>query len=467
MIKQLTILVAFITILAGIVLTAALTYDRWSSLLSPETAAKVKEEDHHDEEEADHVDLTPQAKKTMGLILRPVALQTHTRTFQLPGSIISQPGSTKVKISTPITGIVKSIGAFPGVVVKPGDVLFVLHLHDHDLQDMQSQLYKTGQEIVIQEKEQKRLQSISDKGVIAGKEMIQLGYELDRSRATKKALEQSLRVHHFSEKQIQGILKGEFVDEIVLSVPGQIHDGMELASVDSHPSPLPGPKTPKAGYEVEALNVHLGDQVHPAEVMCTLANHQDLYLEGRAFRPEIPLLESAIQNDWPVNAEILSESGQQFNLLRNLKILYIDQQVEKNSQTVSLYVPLTNEIVHEYHKQGRTYRLWKYRPGQQVYLNIPRHDHSIGDAESKEVFVLPKEAVVREGLETYVFRQNGAVLEPRPVQVLYADRGQVIITHDGSIWPGNIIAHNAAAQLMRVMKSGGEGEGGHGHHHDH
>ena len=87
-----------------------------------------------------------------------------------------------------------------------------------------------------------------------------------------------------------------------------------------------------------------------------------------------------------------------------------------------------------------------------------------------DVFVLPAEAVVREGAETYVFRQNGDFFERKPVRVLHADRRAAVLAADGSISPGNYVTHNAAAQMnfaLKAQAAGGEDGGHHHHHHDH
>jgi hypothetical protein len=87
-------------------------------------------------------------------------------------------------------------------------------------------------------------------------------------------------------------------------------------------------------------------------------------------------------------------------------------------------------------------------------------------ARLSDVFVLPTAAVVREGAEAYVFRQNGSSFDRRPVHVLLEDTDVVVIDNDGSIPPGDYLAHSAAASLNRALKtSQAESGGGHAHHH--
>ena len=69
------------------------------------------------------------------------------------------------------------------------------------------------------------------------------------------------------------------------------------------------------------------------------------------------------------------------------------------------------------------------------------------------VIVLPAAAVVRNGPEAYVFRQNGDLFKRLSVYVLHEDRKSVVIANDGSVPRGSYLAQNAAASLHRVLKA--------------
>ena len=90
--------------------------------------------------------------------------------------------------------------------------------------------------------------------------------------------------------------------------------------------------------------------------------------------------------------------------------------------------------------------MWRFRPGQRVRLHVPVE-------ELKDVFVLPAAAVVREGPEAFVFRQNGDLFDRRSVHVLHEDRRFVVMANDGSVTPGLYLAQSAAASLNRVLKA--------------
>jgi cobalt-zinc-cadmium efflux system membrane fusion protein len=72
--------------------------------------------------------------------------------------------------------------------------------------------------------------------------------------------------------------------------------------------------------------------------------------------------------------------------------------------------------------------------------------------ELENVIVLPATAVVREGPEAYVFRQNGNLFKRLPVHLLHTDRRRAVLANDGSVAPGWYLAQSAAATLNRVLK---------------
>ena len=73
------------------------------------------------------------------------------------------------------------------------------------------------------------------------------------------------------------------------------------------------------------------------------------------------------------------------------------------------------------------------------------------------VYVLPSDAVSRDGAEAFVFTQNVNTFERTPVRVLLQDRQHVVIANDGSLIKGVYVVQGAAAQLNRMVKAGSSG----------
>jgi hypothetical protein len=81
--------------------------------------------------------------------------------------------------------------------------------------------------------------------------------------------------------------------------------------------------------------------------------------------------------------------------------------------------------------------------------------------------VLPVDVVVEESTETYVYRQNGDHFDRVAVHVEYRDRDLVVISHNGSLVPGDVVAAKGAYQMHLALKNkaggGVDPHAGHSH----
>jgi cobalt-zinc-cadmium efflux system membrane fusion protein len=184
-----------------------------------------------------------------------------------------------------------------------------------------------------------------------------------------------------------------------------------------------------------------------------------MVLSQHAFKREAAFLEQAAQEKRPIEIEFAEDDdGRWPDLQQMLKIRHLSNSIDTNSRTFDFFVPLTNQS-RSYDEQGRVFLVWRFRPGQRARIHVPVEKFD-------DVFVLPSEAVVREGPEAYVFRQNGDLFKQISVHVLHEDRRSVVIANDGSITAGSFLAQSSAASLNRVLKSqtaSGEQPGVHVH----
>jgi membrane fusion protein, heavy metal efflux system len=180
---------------------------------------------------------------------------------------------------------------------------------------------------------------------------------------------------------------------------------------------------------------------------------------GHAFKQEAPFLERAAQERRPITIEFAEDDGAHWPLLdQTFEIRHLANAIDSESRTFDFFIPLSNQS-RSYEKHGETFMVWRFRPGQRARLHVPVE-------ELKDVFVLPAAAIVREGPEAYVFRQNGDLFDRRPVHVYHEDRRLAVIANDGSVTPGMYLAQGAAASLNRVLKAqaaSGEQPGVHVH----
>jgi multidrug efflux pump subunit AcrA (membrane-fusion protein) len=199
-------------------------------------------------------------------------------------------------------------------------------------------------------------------------------------------------------------------------------------------------------YEVQELEVELGQQVQAGQLLAMLANHHVLYIEGHAFKREAPWLERAAQHGWPVTVDFAEDDPQGWPTLdQRFEIRFLANTVDHKTRTFEVFIPLMNQS-RTYQKGQETFLVWRFRPGQRVRLHVPVE-------ELHNVLVLPSEGVVRVGPEAFVFQQNGDLFHRLPVHVLHEDRTSIVIANDGSVTPGLFLAQSSAASLNRVLKA--------------
>lgn len=377
----------------------------------------------------DRIELSPQAQKTLNLSVKAIQRQPYWQTIEIPAQIVERPGRSDHGITSTLPGIVREIFAVPGEVVKPGQKLFTIRVISEHLQTSQRELYQTIREKAITQKEKDRLQKLV--GAIPQVKLLDLDYQFERLNAKEMSYRFELKARGLTEEQVQNIVDGNFIQEITITVPDHEHLG--------------SPSDEEIRYEIEQLEVHRGDQVDSGEKLCILSQHRALYVVGRVFDQEVHRVEKAMRNNWTVQLQMPEKEEDSWPTLPSqLQILYLGNKVDPESQTIPVYVPLTNQY-RQRTEEGRQYRSWRFRPSQRAFLRIPV-------AEMKNVFVVPTTAVVREGAEHYVFQQNGNAFDRKEVQILYRDRNNVVIESDDLFDGLTYLAHRGAAQLQRALQ---------------
>lgn len=457
--KILRMLVAA-SVLAGLAAGVFFTRDRWLPKLLLREAKPVASEEHRAATEASKVlQLSPQARRNLGLVAKPIALQTYWRTILVPGEVLDRPGVSDRGVTAPAVGVVTRVHAFPGDTVKPGETLFTLRLFSEYLQNTQSELFKATRETEFVKEQRVRLESAAKAGALPESRLIELDQQLRRQAALIQAYRQDLLTRGLAPEQIQKVTEGKFVSSIDIVAPPPVEDALPAepsepqSQIDNRKAKIKpashalAPNQPGGlAYEIQELKVDLGQQVQAGQLLCLLSNHKSLFIVGHAFKQEAPFLEQAAQNGWPVEVEFTQDDQKSWPTVeQKFQIRHLANSIDTASRTFNFFIPLTNQS-RAYRKEDQTFVVWRYRPGQRVRLHVPVE-------EMRDVIVLPAAAVVREGPEAYVFRQNGDLFDRRPVHVLHEDRLNVVLANDGSVSPGFYVAQGAAASLNRVLKA--------------
>ena len=436
--------VAILVVVVGLGVTAFVTRDRWQPWLNSEGPTVNADEQQAPVENAKVLKLSLQARKNLELASKPVTLQTYWRTIQLPGVVVDRPGLSDRGITSPAVGVVTRVHAFAGDTVRPGETLFTLRLFSEYLQNTQSELFKATRETQLIKEERARIEGLARNGTIAGSRIIDLDQRIRRQDGLMQAYRQDLLTRGLAPSQIEQIAEGRFVSTINVVAPpvSEIRGQGEVQPV----AVVDNPRADALVYEVQELKVDLGQQVQAGQLLSVLSNHRSLYIEGHAFKQESPMLEYAAKNGWPIEVEFAEDDSRHWPALeQTFQIRHLANTIDVASRTFDFFIPLTNQS-RAYETKGQTFVVWRLRPGQRVRLHIPVE-------QLENVIVLPAEALVREGPEAYVFRQNGDLFNRIPVHVLHEDRRNVVLANDGSVAPGFYLAQGSAASLNRVLKA--------------
>jgi cobalt-zinc-cadmium efflux system membrane fusion protein len=434
-----------VLVLVGI--AAYLTRDSWSKPLKPKSVTQAqKEQAAPPIQEAKTLKMTEQARKNLGLVSRPTKPQAYWRTIEVPGEIVDRPGYSDRGVTSPAVGVVTEVHAFPGDTVKPGDRLFTLRLFSEYLQNTQSELFKATREIQLITEQHARLEGLVKSGGVPEARLIELDNQLRRQKALIQSYQQDLLTRGLNPEQIKSVADGTFVSTIEVVAPAVMDHKKNSSEIQPVVFNVTGGDVDGLAYEVQELNVELGQQVQAGQLLSTLANHHALFIEGHAFKREASFLAKAAENNWPIRCSFAEDDQVDWPAFdQTLEIRHLANAVNSETRTFNFFIPLLNQS-RAYDKDNQTFIVWRFRPGQRVRLQVPVE-------ELKNVLVLPSAAIVREGPEAYVFQQNGDLFNRLPVHVLHEDRLQTVLANDGSVKAGLYLAQSAAASLNRVLKA--------------
>jgi multidrug efflux pump subunit AcrA (membrane-fusion protein) len=388
---------------------------------------------HAAHQEANSLELSPQARKNIGLSTAPIKLQTFVRSVSMPALVVGKPGRSCVEVTAPLGGRVTRIYPIEGCAVEPGQPLFNLRLTHEDLVDAQGEFLRSAEELDVVDREIIRLKSIALPGAIPGKRKLEREYERQKIKAGMNAQRQSLLLHGLTLVQVKQILETrELVQEISVVTPKQAENGHDQAPL--HP------------FTLKRLDVKKGQYVDAGKSLCLLMDYSDLYIEGRAFQQDADHLLQAARGKWDISAT-RTNYLEQSESIQGLKIVYVDSEVDPESRVLHFYIGLPNTIIHESKTPDRhRFIAWQYKLGQRMQVRIPVEQYP-------ERIVLPVDGVVKEGAENYVFLQNGRHFNRVPVQVEFRDQLWTVIANDGSVFPGDVVVTSGAYQLQMALKN--------------
>ena len=387
------------------------------------------------------LELGEQARKNLNLVVKAVRATDYWRTITIPGVIADRPGISDRGVTSPAVGVVTEIHVYPGDTIRPGQRLATLRLFSEYLQATQTQLFKASQEANLLQKQLERVSEVASSGAVPGAKLIEIRNELQRQYTLIQAAKQELLNRGLRPDQIGSINEGSYVSSIdVVAPPPRKEEANPLAGAATEDN------VNNIAFEVQTLRMELGQTVQAGDLLVELANHQSLFVIGHAFKREAGLLEQAAQAKTNLHIDFAEDSADQWpEINQPFQIRHLSNTIDSATRTFDFFVPLINQS-RNYDKDGKTFVVWRFRPGQRTRIAVPVEKFT-------NVFVLPTEAVVKEGPEAYVYRQNGDLFSQISVRIVYEDRSNIVLANDRSITPGTFLVQNSAASLRRVLKA--------------
>lgn len=409
--------------------------------------AEAADEDHPGHDDAASLALSEQGRRNVGLTLITVQPRDFERTMSIPGLIVERPARTLLNVAAPLTGIVTRIYPIRGEAVRPGDPLFDLRLTHEDLVEKQSQLLRALEELDVVKREVARVTEVTASGVVAGKALLERQYEQQKIEAQVRAERQALQLHGLSEEQIERIVTDrQLLQQLTVVAPAPADHN----DVGQHEDFL----------QVREVAVNQGDQIAAGTPLATLSDHCELYVEGRAFEQDADELNRVAAEKAEITA-LVQANGSGKREVKGLNILYVDNDVQTDSRALRFYVLLPNELVrNDTTPDGHRFIGWRYRPGQRVELLVPVE-------RWEDRIVLPVQAVIDEGAESFVYQQIAGHFDRKAVHVEYRDPRWAVIANDGALAPGDRVAAAGAYQIHLALKNkaGGGPDPHAGHNH--
>jgi membrane fusion protein, heavy metal efflux system len=432
-----------------------------------EDAAEHKPESSgHRHDESATVALSTAAEENVGVRTAKIERKSFERTITVPAMVVERAGRSHVQVAAPLTGVVTRIYSIQGEAVSPGQPLFDLRLTHEEVVEAQGVFLQTAEELDVIKREIARLEEVTASGAVAGKTLLERKYEQQKLDAMLRSQRQRLLLHGFSQAQVDDILKKHaLLSEMTVFVPGGVKGDSPIfaeTKIGTVPDAKMGTVHEKnaAILQIESIKVDKGQHVKAGDLLCMLADYSELYVQGKAFEQDVPALERAANENWPI-AAVIPSNDRQRETISDLKILSMANTVDPESRAFLFFVRLPNELIRDRRTpDGHRFCAWRFKPGQRIELLVPVERWS-------DRLVVPRDAVVQEGAESYVFEKIEGHFDRRAVRVEYRDQYSAVLADDGAVRPGSTIVVAGAYQIHLAMKNkaGGAPDPHAGHNH--
>lgn len=371
------------------------------------STTKEMKEPHHDEA-ADVVELTQAQYESAEIALGVFEKRTISGVITANG-FLDVPPQSKVSISAPMAGFVKSTQLLPGSRVSKGQVVAVLENQDY-IQLQQEYLENYGQ-LEYLNSEYERQQQLAKESINARKSLEQAKANYLTAKGRLEGLKSRLELLKININSLKN---------------GKIQNTISLYA-------------PISGY-VTKVNTNIGAFVNPTDVIIEIVNTAELHVELTIYEKDIP----SIREGQRVLFSLANETTE-----REARVKLIGREISKE-RSVQIHCDLTKDDK-------------ELIPG--MYLK------AVVETDNALLTAVPESALVYFEGKSYVFTQEKAhagekekSLHFKMVEVTAgkAEAGFVAVTLPEGFDVRKQLVVRGAYSLLAKMKNSEE-EGGHAH----
>ncbi|MEO5911414.1 MAG: efflux RND transporter periplasmic adaptor subunit [Pelobium sp.] len=229
-----------------------------NSIVSCGNKEAVKETHTEETENVNNVELTPEQYKMVAIQLEKISMKALSGTIKVNG-MLDLPPQSKVSISTPFTGTLKSTEMLQGKKVRKGEAIALLEHPDY-IQIQQDYLEQKSQ-LEYLKADYERQNELAEENVNAKKTFQKSKSDYNSMLARISGLKAKLKMMNINMSRLE---------------KGQLQNTITLYS-------------PINGYVTE-VNTNIGATVSPSDVLFEIADTEHLHVELTVFEKDVPKL---------------------------------------------------------------------------------------------------------------------------------------------------------------------------------
>lgn len=317
--------------------------------------------------------ISSKQQQSMGIRVASLTGAIKQQSNSLPGEIVIPIGQERI-VSVAHSGLVDVLLVAAGAEVKAGQVLG--HITSDEMLGTQRNFLQAATQQQLAKKTFDRDAELYKDGIIAERRYLASQSSLVEANALLSQLKQSLKLGGMSSADVSKLAR-----------TGQYINGLNFTS-------------PIDGHVLEQM-VTLGQRVDSASPLFRIGRLSPLWLEVK-----VPIeLAHTVKKDMIIRIPKYQVEG---------KVTTIIRSIYSHDQTMKVRAEITTNTD-------------KLIPGQLVEAEFV-YELTKSDGEQMAYFLVPKNGLVRQGGEAYIFVQTAKGFYPTKVRAISEQNGNVLVT---------------------------------------